>query len=501
MLDQADVNNPAADGPVWEKVVSKLRSRTMPPVGRPRPDDRSYEALAGWLETALDRAAEIRPNPGRTTIHRLNRTEYVNAVRDLLAVEVDGRALLPPDSSSHGFDNVSDALSVSPGLLDRYLSAAWKISRRAIGDPTTQSSVEVYRVSPLLVQDHHLGDDFPLGSRGGIAIQHHFPLDGEYFLRIRLQRNYVTSAVRGLNQQQHIDVRVDGQRVKLFTIGGAEGRRPDPLTAAEGRGEYGRTADQGLDVRFSTRAGTRTVVVTFLDRRPLAEGLRPTRYPIGSFAHITDDASLMSLDHIQIGGPFGAVGVGDTPSRRRIFTCYPTRSEEEVACAKEIVGRLARRAYRRSLTDDEISLLMGFFHTERRQGTFESGIQLALERLLVDPNFLFRIEQDPAAAKPGTAYPLSDLELASRLSFFLWSSIPDDDLLTVAERGQLSDPATLERQDARATSQADAGRSSVQHPGDQLRRAVALLAERERDAAGFERVSGFRREPARRAPA
>ena len=442
-LDALAVENPAADAPTWEKVVRKLRSRAMPPVGRPRPSDREADALAGWLETALDRAAAIAPNPGRTTVHRLNRAEYVNAVRDLLALEVDGRALLPADNSAHGFDNVSDVLSVSPGLLDRYLAAAWKISRLAIGDPTTPSAVETYRVSPLLAQDGRMSDDFPFGSRGGVALQHRFPLDGEYLLRVRLQRNYVTDNIRGFRERQQIDVRIDGKRVELFTIGGPDTKAPEPSPRSD---PPARTADQALEVRVPVKAGTRRVVVTFVETPSLTEGLRPARYPIASFAHVTDDASPMAVDHVQIVGPLSLAGPGDTPSRRRVFTCHPEAGRVEEPCARQIAEQLARRAYRRTVTGGELDKLMGFFQAGRREGSFDNGVQWMLERLLVDPNFLFRIERDPPNAGPGKPYKLGDFELASRLSFFLWSSIPDDELLDLAERGQLGEAGTLERQ-------------------------------------------------------
>src|SRR5262245_232914 len=421
-LDTLAVENLAADAPTWEKVVRKLRSRAMPPVGRPRPSDREADALAGWLETGLDRAAAIAPNPGRTTVHRLNRAEYVNAVRDLLALEVDGRALLPSDNSAHGFDNVSDVLSVSPGLLDRYLAAASKISRLAIGDPTTPSAVETYRVSPLLAQDGRMSDDFPFGSRGGVALQHRFPLDGEYLLRVRLQRNYVTDNIRGFRERQQIDVRIDGKRVELFTIGGPAPKAAEPSPRSE---PPARTADQALEVRVPIKAGTRRVVVTFVETPSLTEGLRPARYPIASFAHVTDDASPMAVDHVQIVGPLSLAGPGDTPSRRRVFTCQPEIGRAEDSCALQIAGQLARRAYRRTVTGAELDTLMGFFQAGRRQGSFDDGVQWMLERLLVDPNFLFRIERDPPNAASGKPYKLSDFELASRLSFFLWSSIPD----------------------------------------------------------------------------
>jgi hypothetical protein len=450
MLDVLDIQRPGEHPEAWEKVVRKLRGRTMPPPGRPRPDEPGYAMLETWLETTLDRAAASRPNPGRPIIHRLNRTEYVNAVRDLLALEVDGRSLLPTDNSAHGFDNIGEALSFSPGLLDRYMSAARKISRRAIGDPTIRSIVETYRVSPLLVQSDRMSDDLPFGSRGGVAIRHHFPLDGEYVVRVRMQKNYVTSTIRGLAEEQRVDVRLDGTRVKLFTLGGPRDTRTaeaEPRTDDQRDGsEDARTADEALEVRFPVKAGTRQVGVVFVGKTSASEGLRPVRYPVGSFAHATDNGAEMAVDSVQIGGPFNVTGPAESVSRRQIFVCYPASREEELPCAKTIISTLARRAYRRPVTTQEVEMLLSFFRAGRREGAFDTGIQGVLERLLVDPNFLFRIERDPVNAKPGTAYRVDGLELASRLSFFLWSSIPDDALLDIAERGQLDDAATLERQ-------------------------------------------------------
>jgi uncharacterized protein DUF1592/uncharacterized protein DUF1588/uncharacterized protein DUF1587/uncharacterized protein DUF1585/uncharacterized protein DUF1595 len=444
MLDTLNLDRLSEAPDVWEKVVRKLRTQAMPPAGLPRPDKRTYDTFATWLETELDRAAATTPNPGRPVVHRLNRAEYTNAIRDLLGLDVDGRTLLPADDSAYGFDNVADVLSVSPVLLDRYLSAARKIARLGVGDPLIRPSVETYTVSKYLVQDDRMSEDLPFGSRGGIAIRHNFPLDGEYILRIRLQRTLV-EAVRGLAEPQQLDVRLDHTRIKLFTVGGG-----GPRAAYTGGGsvssEYERTADAGLEVRFSAKAGMRLVGVAFLKNSAVPDGVRRAPLALSSFGFYIERDTPMAVASVQISGPYGAKTPEDTPSRRRIFLCRPTSDTNEEACAKTILSTLARRAYRRPTSEADVEKLVTFYKGARIERGFEAGIESALESLLIDPDFLFRTERDPANVAPGTAYRLSDLELASRLSFFLWSSIPDDELLDVAARGQLNDAAVLERQ-------------------------------------------------------
>ena len=451
-LDSIDVAHVGAGAAVWEKVVGKLRMSAMPPPGRPRPDKATYDAFAAWLETELDRAAAANPNPGRPTVHRLNRAEYGNAIRDLLALEVDVRSLLPNDESGYGFDNIADVLTVTPALLERYLVAAQKISRLAIGDPTMRPAATTHTVSPFLVQWVHMNDDLPFGSRGGTVVRHYFPLDGEYVIKVNLRRNWSSPVIRGLEHREQIDLRLDDARVTLFTVGGECVGSKEPRCVKMDTGilftsEYEATADDPLFVRVRVKAGMRQVSVAFLPRSAAAtEGAEPEFLP---HTHSISNALAgepMSVDSVKIEGPVDVGRPGDTVSRQRIFVCRPTGVQDEEACAQQILATLARRAYRRPVTNEDVATLLGFYQIGRSKGGFETGIQFALERLLASPNFLLRVERDPADATPGAPYRISDLELASRLSFFLWSSIPDDELLDVAARGQLSDARILEQQ-------------------------------------------------------
>jgi mono/diheme cytochrome c family protein len=440
-LDGMDFERIETAAPVWEKVVAKLRTGAMPPAGRPRPSAGAQQALISWLEGELDRAAAAAPDPGRPTIHRLNRTEYGHAIRDLLSLEVDVSALLPPDDSGYGFDNNADTLTFSPGLLERYLSAARKISRLAVGDPTLRPVADTYQISALLAQDDQTSEELPFGSRGGVAVRHYFPLDGEYLLRIRLQRVPASGAIRGLRTEpQQIDVRLDGARIKTFSIGG-------PSTRAEARDDQSYQADEadaGLIVRFAAKAGRRVLGVSLLKTSWLIEGMGPTRMPVWTFA-AGRAVEKLGIDSVQVEGPYDATGPGETPSRTRIFTCGPRTTGDAELCARSILASLARRAYRRPVTATDVDRLLAYYTAGAEDRGFEGGIQAALEAVLVDPEFLFRIEREPANP-PSTAYRLSDIELASRLSFFLWSSIPDDELLDEASAGRLRDPAILERQ-------------------------------------------------------
>ena len=454
-LDAADLSDVAGDAAIWEHVIRKLRVGAMPPPGRPRPDRGDAQALVAYLETGLDRAAALDPGVGRTeTFHRLNRAEYRNAVRDLLEVEVDVSALLPADDADeHGFDNMAAVLSVSPALLERYLSAARKITRLAVGLAPPVPSIETHRIPLLLYQDDRLSEDLPFGSRGGIAVRHRFPVDGEYSVRLRLQRTY-TDYIRGLGTPQHLDVRVDGRLVTRFTVGG---EAPPHATAAPASfagntplfghpdwETYVLGADEGLEVRFRAEAGERVVGVSFERKHWETEGVlqpRQTGFPLAINERWQGNAA---VDSVEIGGPYSVDGPGDTASRRAIFSCHPDRGDAAEACAREILGGLARRAYRRAVTDGDVDLLYGFYERRARTDGFEAGVQLALQRLLTDPEFLFRVERDPVDAAPGTAYAVNDLTLASRLSFFLWSSIPDEPLLDDAVRGGLRDPGLLE---------------------------------------------------------
>ena len=428
-LDTPNVERISEGAPVWEKVLRKLRGRAMPPAGMPRPDETTYDSLANYLEQELDGA---EPNSGRSVLHRLNRAEYTNAIRDLLALEIDGASLLPADDSGYGFDNIGAVLSVSPMLLERYMSAARKISHLAIGDHTGRPDSETYEIPGFLRQEDRASEDLPFGSRGGIAVRHFFPLDGDYLIKVRLKTSYDGASILGIAEQHQLDIRLDRKRIGQLTVGGDGGssRRISPV------GEE--APDAHLEIRVPVGAGPHVVGVSFLmetwapeQRVQPKPGSRELEEPgVGS---------------LTISGPYNARGPGETPSRSTILVCRPTSSQDEEACARKIISTLARRAYRRPIRDDEVPTLLGPYQIGR-EGGFEAGIERALQRILVSPEFLFRIERDPKNIEPGTVYPISDLELASRLSFFLWSSIPDDPLLDVAAEGRLKDPAVLEGQ-------------------------------------------------------
>jgi hypothetical protein len=457
-LDKMDVEKVGTEPAVWEKVVRKLRAGQMPPIGAPRPDEAAYKSLAEYLESELDRAAAANPNPGRVaTFHRLNRAEYTNAIRDLLALEIDSSAMLPADDSGGGFDNIADVLSISPVLMEKYLSAARKISRLALGDTTMRSEVGTYAVSEYLKQDSRLSEDLPFGTHGGIAVRHHFPLDGEYLLRLSLQKTE-SLTVKGIAEPHPMDIRLDGERLKLVTVGGdnkglSHGQSAqDTLPPDRNQVEYERSADADLEYRITVKAGTRLLGVAFLDEYFATENQR--------------DENDIGLASLTITGPVNTKGPGDTPSRRKILFCTPSRASEEESCAKTIVSGLARRAYRRPVNDADLQELLALYRDGRSRGSFDAGIQMALRRILISPEFIFRIERDPPQTVAGTSYRISDVELASRLSFLLWSSIPDDELLDVAERGKLKDPAVLEQQVRRMLAD-DRSRALVDNFGGQ----------------------------------
>jgi mono/diheme cytochrome c family protein len=475
-LDNVDTEQVFNSADTWEKVVVKLRSRTMPPPAARRPDNATYDRVATWLENELDRAAETHVNPGRTAeLHRLNRTEYANAVRDLLGVEIDPKAMLPPDEQAFGFDNNADALSMQPALLDRYLSAAAKIARVTVGDPTIPAGFERYTAlkgnsneTTWLWQNERLGEEFPLGSRGGIEARHYFPVDGEYVFKIRLDRTD-TGLIRGLRARSDIEIRVDGTRIGQLTVGGTPeftGGNPN-ATAIGNYAESGSplaNADDGLEVRAAVKAGMRQVIATIVKADNVeVEGLALDSVPVWSREHTNKPDNPTLISALFIGGPYGGRVSPDSPGRRQLFVCQPTSSRDETACATKILSAFARRAYRRSLTNDDIRTLVGFYRSARAQGDFDAGIRAGIEMVLVSPDFLFRISRDPAGAAPGTAYALPDVELASRLSFFLWSSIPDDELLDTAIRGKLHEPAVLDRQVRRMLSDKRARTALVQN--------------------------------------
>ena len=429
-LDTLDIANFETNGAIWEKLARKVRNREMPPAGMPRPDAATYDALVKYIETGRDRLAEAKPNPGRPTLHRLNRTEYGNAVRDLLALEIDVAELLPADDIGYGFDNIGDVLQVSPVLMERYLSAARKISRAAVGDTAMPVAYQTYTIPHGLIQLDRLGEAAPVGSRGGSIVRHLFPVDGEYEISVALQRSRDDEYL-GLERERKLDLRLDDQRLKLFTIAA------NPKKVVLGGGT---PPDAHLKVRLPVKAGTRELAATFLKDTLIKEGI---------IERVRDDVVTTYFEgvgSITVAGPFNVQGPGKTVTRDRIFVCQPARPAEEQACAQKILTTLAHRAYRRPVEAADVTQLLTLYKAGAQNGGFESGVKLALQKILVSPDFIFRSEIDPPGAAPGTVYKISDVELASRLSFFLWSSIPDDELLAVAESGRLSDPSVLQAQ-------------------------------------------------------
>ncbi len=513
----------AGNAATWEKVVLKMRAGVMPPAGSPRPDAKARTTFLGWLEGELDRAAAARPNPGRTEpFHRLNRAEYRNAVRDLLALDLDVSSMLPADDASYGFDNIAGVLKMSPTLMEQYLAAAQRVSRLAVGTPAPPASIDYFRITDDLAQDVHL-PGLPLGTRGGTQVHYVFPADAEYEIRVRIARD-LNESVPAYTDDQHVEINVDGARVGGFTLPGvgtpppgtgrgaapaqgrggqpagrggepAAGRGGQPVTGRGGQPAGGRgdgdgqqperpqisqidggirvtarqreernKADESWNLRVPIKAGPRALTVTFTNRTSaLDETTRlPFQRPYPAGVNIPETRKGVHLRSVEIAGPYNVTGAGDTPSRRRVFICRPANASNgsnasngpnvsnvsngsNDQCAKRILTALTRRAYRRPVTDADIAPLMAFYRDGASSG-FEEGIQRAVRRLLVSPEFLLRVERDPVKTARGASYRISDVELASRLSFFLWSSIPDDELLTVAERGQLRDPAALDAQ-------------------------------------------------------
>ena len=516
-LEHVDVSDVKADANVWEKVVRKMRAGVMPPAGMPRPDRASHDAFLGWLEGGLDRAAQLNPNPGRTEpFHRLNRSQYQNAIRDLLNLEIDVTSLLPSDDSSYGFDNIAGVLKMSPTLMERYLSAAQKISRAAVGTPPPTPTVDYFRVADDLAQDRRLpGQTF--GTRGGTKIRYTFPMDAQYAIRVQLSRD-LNEGVPVYAEDQQLEVSVDGERVKVFTLPGVggqapaaeppqdfdtpaptetpepapaqgrgaaanepqAGRRAAPASTPAGRGaprlnrqglEQRNRADRDWEVRVPIKAGTRDVEVAFINpTSALAETARlPFLRPYPAGVNIAETRTGAYLRSVEISGPHDPTGPGQSPSRARIFTCRPAKVSDEPApasarasarprrslqeieaneggCAKTIFATLARHAYRRPVTDADLDPLLAFYAEGRKAGSFDDGVERGLKRLLVGPEFLLRVETDAPDARPNTPHRISDLELASRLSFFLWNSIPDEELLTLAARKQLANPTLLTKQ-------------------------------------------------------
>ena len=440
-LDTVDFERVAEHAPVLEKVVRKLRSGQMPPEGRPRPDAADVETFLSALEGALDRESEATPNPGRVASRRLNRVEYVNAVKDLLDLEVNGAELLPSDMAGFGFDNNADVLAMTPSLMTRYIAAATKVSRAAIGSPDNRPVMQVYDVG-FEERDVRAGEDMPFSTLGGLSQRHMFPLDGEYIFAVRLKRNATVETIEGIEEDEHeIELRVDHKLITRWEIGGQfPGPDPGVLIAVpeddvEGQRlhEYRMTADDALEIQVPIEAGQRLVSVAFTDSAPSPHGLR----------------GQPGIDKLFISGPFNGSVPDDTPSRQKIFTCRPADGaavDEKETCARDIISTLARRAYRRPVTDADVDPLVAVYRDGNAERDFDFGIELALEALLSMPEFLMRIYEEPVDLEPAEPYRLNDLELSSRLSFFLWRSIPDDELIEVAAAERLSDPDVLSGQ-------------------------------------------------------
>jgi hypothetical protein len=446
-LDTVDLTRVEAHREVLEKVARKLRSGQMPPADRPRPDDATVKAFVTSLEQVLDRASVAAPDPGRVVSHRLNRTEYVNVIRDLLALEIDGTALLPSDMAGFGFDNNADVLAMTPALMDRYITAATKVSRLAIGTRENRTAIQSYRVPTDARQNSRMGEDLPFATRGGLAARHAFSLDGEYAFKLRLRRGDGGDTIQGniAEREYNIELRIDHAPVARLSVGGKfKGQvkyemaisAPEDDVVHQQVALYHQNADKDLEVRLPVKAGTRLVSAAFTEVAP------------SPFEGTGDNspAGLLSLDIV---GPYDGTTPTDTESRRRIFLCRPESAQGEKPCARKIIGTLARRAYRRPVTDADLQPLLKVYENGRTGRDFDTGIERALEALLSMPAFLMRAEADPANAKAGAIYRISDLELASRLSFFLWKSIPDDELLDVAGRGRLRDAAVLAQQTRR----------------------------------------------------
>jgi hypothetical protein len=427
VLDGGEVSTHPAE---WERAIRKLRARHMPPPGLPRPDDRTYDAVIASLSSTLDAR---KPDPGRTdTFRRLNRTEYRNSIRDLLALDVDVASLLPGDEASFGFDNVTVG-DMPPALLERYVGAARKIARLAVGSPIPKPGGDTVILPPDLTQEQHF-DELPIGTRGGTAVRYTFPLDAEYDITVRLTRDR-NEHVEGLSEAHDVEFLLDGERVGLFTV------RPP------GSGNHSQV-DKDLHLRVAVKAGPHVVAAAFPKKPTLL--LETERQPYQAHFNMDRHPRITpAVYSVSVTGPYNAKGPGETPSRARLFVCHPAAVGEEEGCARRILSTVMRRAYRRPVNAADVDVPLRFYREGRREGGFENGVEMALRAVLVSPEFLFRVEQDPAGVAPKTAYKVADLDLASRLSFFLWSSIPDDELLDAAVAGKLKSPAEVERQTRR----------------------------------------------------
>jgi mono/diheme cytochrome c family protein len=454
-LDQLDPAHVAEHPEKWELVVRKLRAGMMPPSGMPRPAWNTYESMVAWLEGELDKTGATHlPPPG---LHRLNRTEYANVIHDLLALDVDPTKYLPSDDSTRGFDNIAGALSLSPALLEGYTTAAAKISRIALGD-VNDPSLSTYRVPSDTSQDYHI-EGMPFGTRGGLAVQHEFPADGDYVFKIFPINKGLMDGNRAFGEitGEKLELLIDGERIHLYDW---------DKEVASGKPVHGGTAD----IHFQVKAGLHTVGVTFL-----ATQLAPSQDLDEHFLRDTIETGGLPgfkfyphVGKMEILGPFKPAGASDSPSAKKIFVCHPAEVSDEAACAKKVIDTLARHAFRRPITAEDTETLMSFYQQGRNEGNFNTGIERALQRILADPEFVFRKEAEPEKMAAGQTYHISDLELASRLSFFLWSSIPDDELIDVAARNKLHEPAVLDAQVRRMLADPRADRLVINFTGQWL---------------------------------
>ena len=498
LLDTIDDGHVGASPATWEQVVRKLRSGAMPPAGRRRPDEPTLDAFATWLETELDREAAAHPDPGRPADHRLNRFEYGNAIRDLLALEVDPGSLLPPDESDHGLDNIAEVLSMSPTLLERYMLAARKVSRLAVGDPTTGPEIATFNLSRGLRQDERMSEQLPYGTRGGTLIRHYFPLDGDYVLKIRLGKNFTSSKIRAIETREEIDVLLDGAPVTRFSIGGKCVGSDDPECIGTGyyrTSRYDLTADEALEVRFPATAGMHALGVAFVKKSVLTEGPAPTLLP-PRHTSSTYEAPRMDVDYVRLEGPYDPTGPGDTPSRRRIFTCRPVALTDEQPCAKQLLTTLARRAYRRPVTDQDVETLLAFYEAGRDEGGLRAR----------DPG-----SADASAGVAGV--PLPDRARPGRQHS--GRGLPDQRpgaglpvvVLPVEQHPGRSAAQYRSAGDAQGSGRpgerglADDRRPARLSAGEELRRAVAARPELESRGPRRQLVSRVRRQPARLLPA
>jgi mono/diheme cytochrome c family protein len=443
-LQSVDLANPAAHPEIWEKVIRKLRAAAMPPLNMPRPDRPAYDGLATYLETSLDQAAAANPRPGRKLIHRLNRVEYGNAVHDLLGVDLDVASILPEDSSSYGFDNNADTLTVSPALLEKYLSAADQASFLALGDPEIQPVTYKLPIKFELSQNQRM-EGMALGTSGGTSVHYNFPADGEYVLRGKLYEahNSQDRGEIGEDVPSNFEISIDGKRILLTHFGGKE----EEFDAYHAFNVMADEIAKRMTVRTFVTAGEHDVAFTFVDRSIHAmnsqELYRPT---LRTNLNASEGGGPAQLETVFISGPYNTAGISDTPSRHKILICHPANKADELPCAQKIISKLASRAYRRAVTDSDVESLQTYYQRGASRGGFEEGIRLAMAAMLTNPSFLFRVEVDPPKVDPNGTYRISDVELASRLSFFLWSSIPDDELLNLATQGKLKNPTVLEQQ-------------------------------------------------------